>query len=133
MPTQTTEKGATETPDRRATLAKAMIRMFDEWQLSTADRLVLLGLAPDNRAALARYSRGVPLSNSRDTLDRAGHLLAIYKNLKLLFPRNENFRNGWMTASNTKFGGKRPVDVVADFGLTGLALVRATLDRMRGS
>lgn len=118
--------------ERRVVLAGALSKLFDLWQLSTGDRLALLGMSSENRSALQRYSQGEPLAPNRDLMDRAGHLLGIHKSLKLLYPRNDAIAHGWMAARNTKFGGYSPVDVVKQYGLPGLALVRGTLDAMRG-
>jgi hypothetical protein len=124
-------------PDRqkrhdRVILAQALMRLFDLWGLGAADRLTLLGLSGENRTALQRYAGGEPLAASRDLLDRAGHLLGIHKSLKLLFPRNEDIVRGWMASRNTRFGGETPIEIVRQYGLPGLVMVRGTLDVMRG-
>ena len=116
----------------RGVLARAVSRLFNLWEVGAADQLILLGLSPGNRSALARYARGEPFAASRDLLDRAGHLLGIYKSLKLLYPRNPEIVKLWMTAANHKFHGSTPVEVVNRFGLPGLTMVRGTLDAMRG-
>jgi hypothetical protein len=116
----------------RVILAQAIMRLFDLWGLGAADRLTLLGLSEGNRTALQRYTQGEPLASSRDLLDRAGHLLGIHKSLKLLYPRNEGLVRGWISAPNTRFGGHTPVEIVHRYGLPGLAIVRGTLDIMRG-
>jgi hypothetical protein len=116
----------------RSVLAKSITRLFDLWDLNTADRLTLLGLAEGNRAALARYAHGEPLARSRDMLDRAGHLLGIYKSLQLLYPHNTEIVKRWMSSTNRKFHDTTPVEVVRRFGLPGLTMVRGTLDAMRG-
>lgn len=118
--------------ERRVVLAGALSKLFDLWQLSTGDRLALLGMSSENRSALQRYAQGEPLAPNRDLMDRAGHLLGIHKSLKLLYPRNDDIAHGWMSARNTKFGGHSPVEVIKQYGLPGLALVRGTLDAMRG-
>jgi len=71
----------------RGTLAKMVTRAFEHWKLGTEEQLAMLGLATSNRAALSRYRRGEPLAASRDLLERAGHVLAIHKNLRLIFRR----------------------------------------------
>ena len=116
----------------RVVLARAVSRIFNIWEVGAAEQLVLLGLSPGNRSALARYARGEPFAASRDLLDRAGHLLGIYKSLKLLYPRNPEIVKLWMTSANRKFHGGTPVEVVSRFGLPGLTMVRGTLDAMRG-
>lgn len=124
--------GVERSKERRVVFAKAVTRLFDFWQLGVPERLTLLGLAPGNRLALQRYARGEPIAASRDALDRVGHLFGIQKSLELLYPRNAELQQAWMTSPNRKFHGRRPVDVVETHGLPGLALVRGTLDVMRG-
>lgn len=117
----------------RRTLTAALLRMFEHWELSTEEQLALLGYQPDSRATLTRLRRGRPIANRRDLLDRAGHLLAIHKNLRLIYPRNPKTRYGWMKSRNRDFAGSTPIQVAERYGLPGLAMVRAYLDRMRGT
>ncbi len=116
----------------RGAIAKMLIQMFENWQLSTEEQLDLLGLAPENRSALTRYRQGKPMAQSRDGLERAGHLLAIHKNLRLLFPRNRDLAYRWMSTRNKALGGYTPVEIIRESGFAGLLMVRAYLDRMRG-
>lgn len=88
------------------------------------------GLGLRSQATLRRYSQGQPLNNTRDLLDRVGHLLGIYKNLKLLYPINPEIREAWMSSRNRAFHGMTPVEVVRQYGFTDLVMVRARLDRM---
>ena len=117
--------------DRKA-IAAMLMRLFDHWQLGTDDQLDLLGFAPTNRAVLTRYRRGEPLSGSRDTLERAGHLLGIHKNLRLLFPHNPELAYAWMSTRNRAFEHLTPTEVIRKFGFAGLLMVLAYLDRARG-
>jgi len=64
------------------------MQLFDHWQLVTEKQIDALGLSRANRVALGRYRNGEPISSNLDMLDRAGHLLAIYKNLRLLLLHN---------------------------------------------
>lgn len=118
--------------DARARLAKQVSVLFEHWQLGNDEQLALLGLEPGSRASLARYRKGEPLAASRDLLERVGHLLAIHKNLRILFPHNRELAYAWVRAKNRAFGGRRPVDMVVEHGFTGLLMVRAYLDRARG-
>ena len=117
----------------RGTLARMVLRAFEHWGLSSEDQLALLGLSTSNRAALSRYRKGEPLAASRDLLERVGHLLAIHKNLRLISPQDRDLAYGWMTGRNRAFEGRTPVEVIQDWGFTGLLMVRAYLDRNRGS
>ena len=87
----------------RSVLAKMLMKAFDLWMVANEDQLALLGLAADNRAALSRYRKGEPLGANRDLLERAGHLLAIHKNLRLLFPHDRDLAYQWMTTRNRAF------------------------------
>lgn len=116
----------------KGALARMVMTLLDHWQLSTEDQAALLGLAPGNRAALARYRKGEPIGSSRDQLERVGHLLGIHKNLRLLFPQNRDLAYRWMTTRNLAFEQRTPVEVVREWGFAGLLAVRAYLDRARG-
>jgi hypothetical protein len=117
--------------DRKA-IAGMLMRLFDHWNLSTEEQLDVLGFAPTNRAVLTKYRRGEPISGSRDTMERAGHLLGIHKNLRLLFPRNRDLAYAWMKTRNKAFENRTPTEVIRQYGFAGLLMVLAYLDRARG-
>jgi hypothetical protein len=123
---------APDQQDDRGRLARMTMQLFDHWGLPPEDRASLLGLSAGNRAALARYRKGEPLANSRDLLERVGHLLAIHKNLRLLFPHDRDLAYAWMTTRNRAFDGKTPVETIGEWGFSGLLHVRAYLDLRRG-
>jgi hypothetical protein len=125
------EREASTAQDRGA-LARMVMSLFDHWKLSTEDQAVLLGLAPSNRAALARYRKGEAIGTSRDQYERVGHLLGIHKNLRLLFPQNRELAYRWMSTRNKAFDNLTPVEVVREWGFAGLLTVRGYLDRARG-
>ncbi len=126
-----TEKAGASAIDRKA-VAGMLMKLFDHWQLSTEERLDALGLSTTNRAVLGRYRRGEPIAASRDTLERAGHLLGIHKNLRLLFPHNRELAYVWMKTRNQAFQNREPIEVIREFGFAGLLMVLAYLDRARG-
>lgn len=117
----------------RGALARMVMTLFDHWKLSTEEQAALLGIAANNRAALARYRKGEPIGTSRDQYERVGHLLGIHKNLRLLFPRNRNLAYRWMTARNKAFDNLTPVEIIKEWGFAGLLMVRGYLDKARGA
>jgi uncharacterized protein (DUF2384 family) len=117
--------------DRRA-IAGMLMKLFDHWKLTTEEQLDALGFSTKNRAVLARYRRGEPIAASRDTMERAGHLLGIHKNLRLLFPHDRDLAYAWMKTRNRAFDQRTPIEVVREFGFAGLLMVVAYLDRARG-
>ena len=98
----------------RGALAKMLLTLFDHWNLTTEDQALLLGLASTNRAALSRYRKGEPIGASRDQYDRVGHLLAIHKNLRLLFPKNRELAYRWISTRNKAFDNLTPVEVIKE-------------------
>ena len=125
------EHQITASEDRGA-LAKMVIALLDHWELPTEDQAALLGIAPNNRAALTRYRKGAPIGINRDQYERVGHLLGIHKNLRLLFPQNRSLAYRWMSTRNRAFNNLTPVEVIKAWGFAGLLMVRAYLDRARG-
>lgn len=118
--------------DGRAALAKMVTRLFDLWALSSADQAALLGLSETSRSTLSRYRRGEPLADSRDLLDRAGHLLSIHKSLRMLFPENRELAYRWVGAPNRRFHGQSPLDLMREHGFLGVLMVRRFLEFERG-
>lgn len=125
------EQQTTSTQDR-GSLAKMVMALLDHWRLTTEDQAALLGLASNNRTALIRYRKGEPIGTSRDQYERVGHLLGIHKNLRLLFPQNRDLAYRWMSTRNKAFDNFTPVEVIKEWGFTGLLMVRSYLDRARG-
>jgi hypothetical protein len=122
---------AVATRDTRARLARMIVQLLDHWALSTAEQSALLGLSAGSRSTLSRYRAGEPLADSRDLIDRAGHLLGIHKSLRILFPHDRDLAYRWMGTPNARIGA-RPVDVVVAHGFEGLLALRRYLDFQRG-
>ena len=117
--------------EARGRLAAMVTKLLEHWNLSAAEQSALLGLSTGSRSTLARYREGEPLADSRDLLDRVGHLLGIHKSLRILFPYDRELAYGWMTQFNRRLGA-RPVDLIAEHGFEGLLAVRRYLDFQRG-
>ena len=122
---------STEGIDRKA-ITGMLMRLFDHWSLSTEEQLSALGFATTNRAALSRFRKGEAITANRDTLERAGHLLNIHKNLRLLFPHNRELAYAWIKTRNRAFENLTPAQVICEFGFRGLLMVLAYLERARG-
>ncbi|ADC73200.1 conserved hypothetical protein (plasmid) [Thioalkalivibrio sp. K90mix] len=117
--------------DRKA-LAKMVTQAFKNWDLENEESLAMLGLSEGSRGSLSRYRNGEPLNQNRDMMERAGHILAIHKNLRLMFPHDRERAYQWMRTRNRAFNNLTPAEVVSQYGFQGLLMVRAYLDRARG-
>ena len=121
-----------ESSEARRKLAQMVTSLFELWNLPAADQLELLGLSRTSRAQISKYRKGRALPSSRDMLDRIGWLLSIHKSLRLLYPRNESIRYTWVQRRNQILDDQRPLDVMKDQGLIGIARVARYLDFLRG-
>jgi hypothetical protein len=121
-----------ESSEARKKLALMVTRLFELWNVTTADQLELLGLSRTSRAQISKYRSGGAVPSSRDMLDRIGWLLSIHKSLRLLYPRNENIRYTWVKRRNRVLDDQRPLDIMKYQGLIGVARVARYLDFLRG-
>jgi hypothetical protein len=122
-----------EDPEVRKKIASLLLKLFEHWELNQRAQLNLLGMSEQSRSTLDKYAKGeVPLPKSRDLLDRAGYLLAIHKDLRLLYPQNPNIRYSWVNRSNKAFDNFSPLEVMLTQGLLGIAGVARYLDFVRG-
>ncbi len=117
----------------RRDLARTIAALFEKWQLGTDEQMNLLGMSAESRKVLKPYLRGErALPDSRDTLDRVGYLLGIHKGLRLLFPEDEVLRYDWVKRRNQALDERRPLDVMIEQGLIGIARVARLVDFQRG-
>lgn len=119
------------TKAERTQLARMVCTLFDHWGLKLQQQCALLGLRPGSRASIARYRQGAPLADRRDLLDRVGHLMAIHKSLRLLYPHNRDLVYRWPTSRNGDFGNVAPVEIMIARGLVGMIEVSGYLDALR--
>ena len=116
----------------RGALAKMVMQLLDHWNLPTVDQLALLGLPPTNKYALNQFRQGEPIGVEVDQYARVGHLLAIHKSLRILFPDNKDALYSWIKSKNNAFENRSPIEMIKKFGFAGLLMVRTYLDRAIG-
>jgi len=117
--------------EERQKLATLATRLFDKWELSTADQLELLGLSPSSRAMLTKYRKGSAVPTSRDILDRIGWLLSIHKSLRILYPENPEICYSWINRRNQMLKNFTPLEVIKNQGIIGLYRINCFLDYLR--
>ncbi len=112
-----------------AAMARAVIRLFERWGVNDAEaRDILGGLAARTHA---RWKAGEPGRIDRDLATRLSLLMGIHKGLRYLFTDPER-GYAWVRKPNRDFGGRTPVEVMAEGSLFALARVRSYLDSERG-
>lgn len=117
-------------PDADMSKITAMImRLFEHWHLTYEQQAAVLGLSTNTHSTVARYKSGKTLlSKNRDSQDRAGHLLAIHKYLRLIFPLNPQLAYAWPKTPNKFFEGKMPLEIIITEGFLGLVRIRRYLE-----
>lgn len=110
-------------------MARAVIRLFGKWQVSDAEaREILGGLAP---RTYARWKAGEHGRIDRDLATRLSLLMGVHKGLRYLFSDPQR-GYAWVKKPNRAFGGRTPVEVMAQGDIFSLARVRSYLDAERG-
>ena len=110
-------------------MLRAVLALFDRWQLSAAQARTLLG-DPSERT-YQRWRNGEVAALPRDTIFRLGTLLGIHKALRYMFAQPER-GYAWIHAPNEAFGGHSALGRMLQGAPTALAAVRAYLDAERG-
>lgn len=121
--------GLNLTETDRAELARILMSLFDDWQLTAAERIQLLKLPADTRPrVLERYRQGTPLPADEELLNRAEHFLSIYHLLEMIFPHNPHLAQLWITTPNRYFNEYTPLQVMLAEGMIGIQRARQHLD-----
>lgn len=118
------------TPAEAQAMLRAVLTLFDRWDLSAPEARRLLG-EPSPRT-YQRWRAGEVAAIPHDTVFRLGALLGIHKALRYMFPTPER-GYAWVRAPNTAFGGASALDRMMQGAPTDLAAVRAYLDAERGA
>ena len=115
--------------DRRI-LAKAIFRLFDLWQLSEADQLILLGLPLEDLQAVRSMRHSGTLLSAEHTAERTRALLRIYRYLGMLYPEHPDLAKKWMISSNARLNAETPMDAIKNRGTAGINAVSGLLEEL---
>ena len=114
--------------------AEAALRTFwrlaDEWKLTTAEQLTLLGVA---RTTLYQWRQGTVGPLDRHVLERLSYLFGIYAALQILLPVPER-ANEWIRKPNAApfLAGSSALMRMLGGQVADLFVVRQYLDAERG-
>ena len=126
--TQSAPDQARITDAEAQAMVRAVIRLFERWQLSDGQaREILGGVAA---RTYARWKAGDIGRIDRDLATRLSLLMGIHKGLRYLFSDPER-GYAWVSKPNPAFDGQSPVEIMADGDIFSLARMRAWLDAGR--
>lgn len=116
-------------PQEKGRLGRMLFKLFEHWQLNTAQRLSLLGLERESHIDPNEYLTRGSFAVDYDKLERVSILLGIHKSLRILFPGNRGLVYQWISQPNKHFDGLTPVEIVERHGMLGMYMVRGYLDQ----
>jgi len=99
--------------------SQLVLRVFDRWQLSREDRVVLLGGLDPGELEMV-------LAENPELQGRVESLLQIYARLCVIFPRNPDMAHRWVAQPNRRFEGRQPLEIMKEGG-EGLQMIRRYL------
>ena len=129
FPERRSAPGAEITQPEAQAMLRAVLKLFDRWQLTSAEARRLLG-EPSERT-YQRWRKGEVAAIPHDTAFRLGTLLGIHKALRYMFTTADR-SYAWIRKPNSRFGGHSALDWMLQGNPTDLASVRSYLDAERG-
>ncbi|MFK4870909.1 antitoxin Xre-like helix-turn-helix domain-containing protein [Novosphingobium sp. ZW T3_23] len=117
------------TAEEAAAGARAIVNLFEHWQLGDEAACDLLGGI--SRSTWTRWKSGSIAKVDRDLATRISLLLGIHKGLRYLFSDRE-LGYAWIKQPNMVFGGSSPLDVMKGGSIFALERIRRYLDAERG-
>lgn len=112
--------------EERLTLTKAVLILFKHWQLTEEDKATLLGL---NTVSQLEELKAGGLPGTAEIDKRIGLLLAIHRNLRLLYPadKNRSLVYEWVKRYRMQ-SGRTALDVMKE-SMAGIEVVCRHLQR----
>lgn len=113
-----------ETKEGRRALAEVLLAMFRNWDIEPPRQAVLLGMDEVNS-----LWEGAALPDKTSVLERAGHLLAIDRQLAKKYADQPLMRERWVSFPNIWLKGRSPIEKMLE-GIEGIREVRALIEQM---
>ena len=110
-------------------MARAVVKLFDKWDITDAQASVLLGGL--SARTWARWKTGAIGRVPRDLKSRLSNLMGIHKTLRIIFTDTER-AYGWVKRPNDAFGETPALEIMLGGELTDIMRVRRYLDSVRG-
>lgn len=104
-------------------LSNEILYILSKWRINSQQQINLLGLNPDYQLQF-----NTVLPHNSEILERAKALLAIDKNICLVFPHNPDFGRLWITTKSLIFMHRTPLEVMLSDGLPGIMNVLFLLE-----
>lgn len=110
-------------------LAHMLASLFKLWGLTALEQEGILGVSESQKSSDFIETALCTV----DGVERAGLLLSIHAQLRVLFHRNHDLAYLWMRTPNRAFQGQSPCSVACAQGLLGLKKISSYLDQFEKS
>lgn len=114
--------------EARQALTEVLIELLERWNLHRDNRGELLGLED-----FTAVERSGTLPDDAVVLERTGHLLAIYRTLRALYPYAPTARDRWVWRHNRLLDDETPMQLMLAEGIAGMRRVRRLLEQQLSS
>lgn len=115
--------------EEQVQISRAIMRLLDEWGLSSDGAITALGLPESTRKRqLLKFKGDTPLPGTPETMECITHITAIAEALRTTFPTNPSMGAIWMRTPHRRFNNQPPLGSIVSKGVKGLREVRAHLD-----
>ncbi|MCB1735788.1 MAG: DUF2384 domain-containing protein [Gammaproteobacteria bacterium] len=113
----------------RLAVSRAIMNILDDWGMELSDRHALLSLPKDIRSrSMEKFRESEPFPDTPDINQRLEHILGIADALRTSHPTNTQMGLYWMRRPCRQLGGRAPMAVMLEDGVSGMVRVRLHLD-----
>ena len=118
------------TADEMTSLTSLVIGYLDNWELSAAEMLIVLGFPSHTKPRKMEQFRNGSLTLTQDssTMQRVEHIMGITDALRTTFPFSDQMRVMWLRKPHRRFKRNTPLSVILNEGVNGLQRVRVEVD-----
>jgi hypothetical protein len=116
-----------------AVLGEAFWNLVKHYDLNRSETAIILGIK-DNRNRVKDLEKKKAIPDDPDKVQRVGNLVAIHKNLRIIFPHNRDIVYAWMKTPSPLFGDISPIEYIKQDPVNSLPRIfkiRRTLDQIR--
>ena len=105
-------------PEARIAVAEALLALFERWRLHEVNQAQLLGLKS------VKGLKQKIVQAETETMERAGHLLAIDRALRQRTAGQVEREQNWIIIPNDYLSGLTPLSIMLEDGLKGIMSIR---------
>jgi hypothetical protein len=118
------------TNEQMLMLTESVVNYLDEWKLSPEDMINVLGLPAQTKSRHIQQYRSMnkALPQTDEVMKRLDHIKGIADALRTTFPFSNQMRYLWLRKPHRRFNRQRPLEVILNEGIDGLARVRIEVD-----